>query len=109
MISFKIENLPPKERQVVDAWADGQSNIQQSLANIIMHVVSWSGDADVMDFEVQRKLHSLLADKPVAINIPAESNAVIVKETSQPQQPVNDQIEIKEDDPLEKAKKMQWD
>lgn len=59
MISFKIENLPDKERKIVDDWANGQANIQQSLANIVMHVVKFTGNADVMDFDVQRKLHTI--------------------------------------------------
>jgi len=62
MISFKIENLPDKQRQIVDQWADGQSNIQQSLANIVMHVVEFVGNADVMDFDVQRKLHTIFVN-----------------------------------------------
>lgn len=63
MISFKIENLPDKERKIVDAWANGQANIQQSLANIVMHVVNFTGNDDVMDFDVQRKLHTIFVDK----------------------------------------------
>jgi len=59
MISFKIENLPDKQRQIIDTWADGQSNIQQSLANIVMHIVDFVGNDDVMDFDVQRKLHTI--------------------------------------------------
>lgn len=59
MISFKIENLPEKQRQIVDDWANGQVNIQQSLANIIMHIVEFTGNDDVMDFDIQRKLHKI--------------------------------------------------
>ena len=60
MISYKIENLNPKERAIVDEWANGQFNIQQSLTNIIMHVVGFIGNVDVMDFDVQKKLHLTL-------------------------------------------------
>ena len=62
MISFKIENLPAKEREIVDRWADEQTNIQQSLANIVMHIVGYVGNTDVMDFDVQRKLHTIFAN-----------------------------------------------
>lgn len=81
MISFKIENLSEKERQVVDAWADGQSNIQQSLANVVMHIVGLVGNADVMDFDVQRKLHTLFAERslPIAQVKSAASPANVAK------------------------------
>lgn len=62
MISYKIENLSPKERALVDEWANGQFNIQQSLTNIIMHVVGFIGNADVMDFDVQKQLHLTLGN-----------------------------------------------
>lgn len=105
MISFKIENLPEKERAIVDAWADGQGNIQQSLANIIMHVVSWSGNADVMDFEVQRKLHSVFADDIQAGQMPtSEKNTTMKKERIE-----KNELESSVTDPVAKAKKMEWD
>ena len=62
MISYKIENLSPKERAIVDEWANGQFNIQQSLTNIIMHIVGFVGNVDVMDFDVQKKLHITLGN-----------------------------------------------
>lgn len=110
MISFKIENLPEKERAIVDAWADGQGSIQQSLANIIMHVVSWSGNADVMDFEVQRKLHSIFANNEqtgqvqVSNVLDNESNA---KEVA-PVEESNSETTTTAG-PLAKAKNMDWD
>lgn len=66
MISFKIENLPEKQRKIVDDWANGQANIQQSLANLVMHVVAHTGNADVMDFDVQRELHLLFGNGTAA-------------------------------------------
>ena len=61
MISFKIENLPEKEHKIVDEWASKQTNIQQSLGNLIMHIVDYVGCVDVMEFEVQRKLHTIFS------------------------------------------------
>lgn len=74
MISFKVENLPPKQQKIVNDWADGQASIQQSLANIIMHVVEFTGNTDVMDFEVQRQLHTIF-NNSVARNAESESAA----------------------------------
>jgi hypothetical protein len=62
MISYKIENLNPKERAIVDEWANGQFNIQQSLTNIIMHIVGFVGNVDVMDFDIQKQLHVTLGN-----------------------------------------------
>ena len=59
MISYKLENLPDKEREIVNEWASVQNNIQQSITNVILHIVSNVGNVDVMDFDVQRELHSL--------------------------------------------------
>ena len=59
MISFKLENFTDKQRQIIDTWADNQANIQQSLANLVMHVVEYVGNVDVMDYDVQRKLHTM--------------------------------------------------
>ena len=72
MISYKIENLSPKERAIVDEWANGQFNIQQSLTNIIMHIVGFIGNSDVMDFDVQKRLHLTLGN-----SIPEQSNVKI--------------------------------
>lgn len=81
MISFKVENLPPKQQEIINKWADGQTNIQQSLANIVMHVVEFTGNADVMDFEVQRKLHTILSDKATVIDtIKKEDKALTTSE-----------------------------
>lgn len=79
MISFKIENLPAKEREIVDRWADEQTNIQQSLANIVMHVVKYVGNVDVMDFDVQHKLHTVLSnvEKPVVKEVVLPSTVMV--------------------------------
>lgn len=86
MISFKIENLPAKQRRIVDEWANGQANIQQSLANIIMHVVEFTGNADVMDFDVQRKLHMIFVNNETPIqspkNLVPEERSLQASETS---------------------------
>ena len=62
VISFKLENLPEKQRIIVDQWANNQTNIQQSLANVLMHVVKFTGDADIMDFDIQEKLYNTLSN-----------------------------------------------
>ena len=77
MISFKVENLPEKQQKIIDDWANGQTNIQQSLANIVMHVVAFTGNDDVMDFDVQRKLHLKFGKGEVA--------AVVQKQAAAPQ------------------------
>ena len=88
MISFKIENLPEKERKIVDEWANGQANIQQSLANIVMHVVNFTGNADVMDFDVQRKLHTIFISNESQV-IPAAQEPVVSQPTeSEPKESV---------------------
>ena len=97
MISFKIENLPDKERKIVDEWADGQKNINQSLANIVMHVVNLTGNTDVMDFDVQRKLHTIFVDK--------ESPAMPVAQQQVDPQPtqVESRPPVKDNDVISKA------
>lgn len=94
MISFKVENLPPKQQKIVNDWADGQASIQQSLANIIMHVVEFTGNTDVMDFEVQRQLHTIFNNsvsrsaetRSAAPSLPQEepkSESVVEKKVAQ--------------------------
>ena len=110
MISFKIENLSEKERAIVDAWANEQGNLQQSLANIIMHVVSWNGNADVMDFEVQRKLHSILASNEQIgqAQVPSiQSDESKSKEVAPTEESNIDATTSA--DPLKKAKTIDWD
>lgn len=94
MISFKIENLPDKERKIVDDWANGQANIQQSLANIVMHVVKFTGNADVMDFDVQRKLHMIFVgnESTVAPTAQQQENPQPTQVESRPPVPDNDVI-----------------
>ena len=81
MISFKLENLPEKQRAIVDKWADNQTNIQQSLAFLLMHIVNYTGDVDIMDFDIQRKLHLTFLNgtneqiaPPQQVDAPAEPN-----------------------------------
>ena len=95
MISFKIENLTAKEREIIDRWADEQTNIQQSLANIVMHVVRYAGYTDVMDFDTQRKLHTIFAnDVPVVEQVEQKTEANIepasTVEKEVTKQPTND-------------------
>lgn len=104
MISFKIENLPDKQRKIVDDWANGQANIQQSLANLIMHVVEFTGNADVMDFVVQRKLHTVLNDaqltRPEPLKVEEVKMGLVIEE------PVSVQNVEQATDPIAKASKL---
>lgn len=96
MISFKIENLPENDRKIVDAWADGQKSIQQSLANLVMHVVGYVGNADVMEFEIQRKLHTIFAAHEV-LNVidpkPQQAKAIQAQEQKEDQGDQGDEYE----------------
>ena len=60
-ISFKLSSLPPREHEIIDQWAGNQHNIQQSLANILIQVIGLVGDGDALDFNTQRKLHTMFA------------------------------------------------
>ena len=104
MISFKIENLPAKEREIVDRWADEQTNIQQSLANIVMHVVKYVGNVDVMDFDVQHKLHTVLSnvEMPVVKEVVLPST-VMMEPVVQERQVERVQEPKKEEDIYSKA------
>ena len=98
MISFKIENLPAKEREIVDRWADEQTNIQQSLANIVMHVVKYVGNVDVMDFDVQHKLHTVLSNVEMPVVKEVVLPSTVMTEPVVKQQVEHVQEPKKEDD-----------
>lgn len=101
MISYKIENLPDKQRKLVDDWANSQENIQQSLTNLIMHTVAFVGNEDVMDFEVQRKLHMLLSDSNV-VSLQQEEQHPVVEEKKIVTPASTDQAKVG-NDPISKA------
>lgn len=95
-ISFKIENLPLKQQEIINAWADGQANIQQSLANLVMHVVNFTGNDDVMDFEVQGKLHTIFKGQAqVMVNTTTTDSAPVIRKVIE-QEKNTDQVEPKQ-------------
>lgn len=105
MISFKVENLSEKDQKMINEWADGQSNIQQSLTNIVRHIVGFTGNADVMDFDVQRRLHTILNSSPTVNN---ESSAPTpIPETKI--ETLSTDKTVSKIDPINKAQNLDWD
>lgn len=112
VIGLKLENLPTKERELINEWASNQTNIQKSISNILMHIITWNGVEDVMGFDTQRRLYTSLQQSNAATTIEIQSKP---DEVAEPSKDVENLIENTTDKvnigihPLEKAKHLDWD
>lgn len=57
LVSWRIENLEPNQRDVINDWLDAQSNIQLSLTSLALHMIEHFGYTDIMSFDVQKTLY----------------------------------------------------
>lgn len=56
LVSWRLGNLPKKERDLINKWLDSQQNINNSITNAILHVIDRAGVGDITSFETQKLL-----------------------------------------------------
>ncbi|MGG0878036.1 hypothetical protein [Bacillus inaquosorum] len=48
-----------KDQDKLNKWCNAQSNIEQSLTNLVLHMIDMIGYKDIRDFETQQELYEL--------------------------------------------------
>lgn len=49
------------ESEKINKWLDQQRNIQESIANIVLHMIDQYGYVNITDYQVQKQLHGKTA------------------------------------------------
>lgn len=50
------------ENKKLNQWLDSQKNIQDSIANIVLHMIDRFGNVNITDYEVQKQLYGKIVD-----------------------------------------------
>lgn len=50
------------EHKKINKWLDKQRNIQESIANIVLHMIDQYGYVNITDYEVQKQLYGKNTD-----------------------------------------------
>lgn len=56
-VSWRISKM--NEQDKLNKWCNAQSNIEQSLTNLVLHMIDMIGYKDIRDFETQQELYKL--------------------------------------------------
>lgn len=63
-VIFRLANH--KQRDILNEWLNNQDNIQDSITNVILHIIDQYGMCNITDFEVQKAMHQRgLVNQPV--------------------------------------------
>ncbi len=57
VVSWRISKM--KDQDKLNKWCNAQSNIEQSLTNLVLHMIDMIGYKDIRDFETQQELYEL--------------------------------------------------
>lgn len=66
LISWRIEKLEQTQQDTINDWLDNQQNIQQSLTNVVLHMINRFGTTDIMNYENQKALYTNPENEPIA-------------------------------------------
>lgn len=67
------------ESQKINKWLDKQKNIQESIANIVLHMIDKYGYVNITDYQVQKQLYGKITE--------IEQSAVAEEEEETKEQP----------------------
>lgn len=55
---WRLDKLTEDNRNKINEWLDVQSNMQESLTNLVMHAIGRFGNTDIRDYEIQKAFYS---------------------------------------------------
>lgn len=63
-VTWRISEHPENEK--LNNWLDQQKNIQDSITNIVLHMIDRFGDRNITDYDIQKMLYQeSLTDQPI--------------------------------------------
>lgn len=79
-INVRVANH--KQGKIINEWLNNQDSIQDSITNVILHIIDQFGMRNITDFEVQKAMHQRVTlTQPIPANIqstqPVISNPVV--------------------------------
>lgn len=54
-VSWRVIDSP--QRETINKWLDAQKNIQDSLTNIVLHMIERFGIRNITDYDIQKMLY----------------------------------------------------
>jgi hypothetical protein len=90
--------------QTFNDWCNAQDNVQESLTNIVLHLIERFGNRNIRDFDIQKALYQDLLSKNQTEDEISEKNFDNEEEEKLPQEISSDKeqgtedLEVQEDD-----------
>lgn len=101
-VSWRVGEL--KEHEKVNRWVDAQSNIQLSLASIVLHMIDRFGYRDITEHDIQK----ILYQEPLLNGLQAPLtpfSAMYAIPEPQPAATIDEQVAAKKNPLKRKARK----
>ncbi|MEC0709741.1 hypothetical protein P8881_19645 [Bacillus haynesii] len=58
-VSWRIAKMKEQDQDKLNRWCNAQSNIEQSLTNLVLHMIDMLGYKDIRDYETQQQIYEL--------------------------------------------------
>lgn len=99
VVSWRVADH--SESEILNQWLDKQNNIQESISNIILHIIDQYGCRNITDYEIQKALYQRVAfnHSPSIHNQPVITQPV-VQEAPIPEPPIENNPVRVNDDPV---------
>lgn len=94
-VTWRVGEHP--EHAKINRWLDKQKNIQDSMANVVLHMIDQYGYVNITDYQVQKQLYGKITE----IKQPIEEEQQIEKQEKSPEKSKDikeDKEETSEDD-----------
>lgn len=95
VVSWRISKM--KDQDKLNKWCNAQSNIEQSLTNLVLHMIDMIGYKDIRDFETQQELYELkmgiAGSKPSGKLDESKESDQIIDNASVVDEPSSDEVE----------------
>lgn len=57
-VPWRLDKLTDEKRKKINDWLDVQSNMQESITNLVIHAIERFGNVEITDYNVQKALYS---------------------------------------------------
>lgn len=58
IVYLRLDKLTDEKRKKINDWLDAQSNMQESITNLVIHAIERFGNVEITDYNVQKALYS---------------------------------------------------
>jgi len=95
-VTWRIADNP--QNDLINDWLDQQKNIQDSITNIVLHMIDRFGIQNITDYDIQKILYQELLIEPRAQQQANEKKAEVLEKDKRKKETNKISSEAKKDD-----------